>query len=67
MGKSQRKGGFFLYPENTDGLPVIHKSVCVWGGGGAGLQVNTMTLSCCDLEIRLSKKADLRKEVCSEE
>ena len=37
------------------------------GGGGAGLQVNTITLSCCDLEIRLSKKADMRKEVWSEE
>ena len=34
LGKSQRKGGFFVYLENTDGLPVIHDS----GGGGGGGQ-----------------------------
>ena len=32
MEKSQRKGGFFLDLENTDGLPLIPES------GGAGMQ-----------------------------
>ena len=31
LSKSQRKGGLFLHPENTDGLPASY------GSGGTGV------------------------------
>ena len=33
LSKSQRKGGLFLHPENTDGLPVSY------GSGGTGFML----------------------------